>query len=902
MDITCRHSYIRSAIAVFRCHCEGIMTEAIQKKVQRTTGLPHYRRSLVMTGFSPAFSLIEMLMALLVASLLLAALAPVMTRKMNENVVVSGTGNIITNKYCAFINDETETLEYLDENTGCVVPDGIYLASAIIASGGGGGGGAAGLGESKTGETTLIDNSSLIGSAQTFNGSTKSLKVLIAGAGGGGGGGAYYSDSSAKPEKQADCEPFGVYISASDNGGSAICVSKYNPGEGRDGSPDLIGVTSVPADGKTICNNGNCCWYGNNGGVYKTSRNDSFYSCDNSAGGITYSGCYRTACQYNAAVTVCKNWKPLGNEQTSVGRLPRKDEFDAWANSGKINNKGGKPGILNWNPDTGVGLQLCHASNILGGVPRCYVNTDTLSCAGAGGNTCDPPELWSSTLVEGYTNVRYRGDLGTTDGTDGIFRILTGADNDSFSVRCILDTVRIFKSATGGGGSSGAFVSINVPSQILAKALADGNGRGRVDTLAGKGGQGGAASTNSGLEGGDGEDGASSKIAIYAGGGNTYNSGGTLLWMLEVPGGYGAKGAASDEDGKDAKAVIKPRCKYYDVTNNLYNTNTSGHELYCENLPNKIITKPGNDGSMTTGGAGSWTNGTSSVFLTGAGGDGKTCTDKGGKEALCLSGDNGVSGRVLVTHIPTYPGVGGGGGAAGNVIHITNFTVNKGDVIKVTVGAGGAGGYGSANGSGANGTDGGASFIELPNGKKYGTYGGKGGLGGTKGEPSTTTAPIPGAGGEAQGLISGTKIPSEYIFKGEKGQNAPEIPEVFENMTSSPGGQGGINPKISALNPGDGGNNIPCGGLNTNDDIKVNDTTKWEASTSCITDSNNPFALTRALYANMFNYETIKNFSVGSTGGGGGGWMQGASVPAASGAKGMGGYVYIYFGDWNQKQ
>ena len=33
-----------------------------------------------------AFSLVEMLMALLVASLLLAALAPVMTKRMNENI------------------------------------------------------------------------------------------------------------------------------------------------------------------------------------------------------------------------------------------------------------------------------------------------------------------------------------------------------------------------------------------------------------------------------------------------------------------------------------------------------------------------------------------------------------------------------------------------------------------------------------------------------------------------------------------------------------------------------------------------------------------------------------------------------------------------------------------------
>ena len=38
------------------------------------------------------FSLVEMLMALLVASLLLAALAPVMTKRFGENVNVSATG------------------------------------------------------------------------------------------------------------------------------------------------------------------------------------------------------------------------------------------------------------------------------------------------------------------------------------------------------------------------------------------------------------------------------------------------------------------------------------------------------------------------------------------------------------------------------------------------------------------------------------------------------------------------------------------------------------------------------------------------------------------------------------------------------------------------------------------
>ena len=84
-----------------------------------------------------AFSLVEMLMALLVASLLMAALAPVMTKKFNENVVVSGTGNsIIPSGGCVFT-----AADGLQEEA-CTIPSNIHTINAIIASGGGGGGGA----------------------------------------------------------------------------------------------------------------------------------------------------------------------------------------------------------------------------------------------------------------------------------------------------------------------------------------------------------------------------------------------------------------------------------------------------------------------------------------------------------------------------------------------------------------------------------------------------------------------------------------------------------------------------------------------------------------------------------------------------------------------------------------
>ena len=65
--------------------------------------------------FKIAFSLVEMLMALLVASLLMAALAPVMTRKMNDGMTVSVEGTVPG-------TDEVVVLEPSCEEPLCALP------------------------------------------------------------------------------------------------------------------------------------------------------------------------------------------------------------------------------------------------------------------------------------------------------------------------------------------------------------------------------------------------------------------------------------------------------------------------------------------------------------------------------------------------------------------------------------------------------------------------------------------------------------------------------------------------------------------------------------------------------------------------------------------------------------
>ena len=122
--------------------------------------------------FIPAFSLVEMLMALLVASLLLAALAPVMTRRMGEEKLsISGSGYQRADYGRSFFKDEE-----------WAVPTGVNILK-ITAVGGGGAGGSATYGYKRFTYSST---------AQKFvvpEGVTKMRVYGIAGGGGGAAGG-----------------------------------------------------------------------------------------------------------------------------------------------------------------------------------------------------------------------------------------------------------------------------------------------------------------------------------------------------------------------------------------------------------------------------------------------------------------------------------------------------------------------------------------------------------------------------------------------------------------------------------------------------------------------------------------------------------------------------------------
>ena len=143
-----------------------------------------------------AFSLVEMLMALLIASLLLAALAPVMTKKFSENINV--TGNIGTAETtrktqeiefgsadCADIKIDTDGSEYCEGEFE--VPgnkfNGYIKATVISAGGGAGGGGAGGCAQAASGGSGGYVQNVPITIPST-------IYIKIPGGGGGGGSGA----------------------------------------------------------------------------------------------------------------------------------------------------------------------------------------------------------------------------------------------------------------------------------------------------------------------------------------------------------------------------------------------------------------------------------------------------------------------------------------------------------------------------------------------------------------------------------------------------------------------------------------------------------------------------------------------------------------------------------------
>lgn len=179
------------------CHSELVLASADISQNPKTPKRLQSDRSALKLA---AFSLVEMLMALLVASLLLAALAPVMTKRMNESVTVTGGGEGAPpapkvkkheieygSTECATIRTDADGSEYCEGVF--VVPTGFNGRMKVTLIGAGGGGATA----PNAGYT---EYASAGDRSFTVPYGTEELEVTLVE--GGGGGGAGYIDPNIK--------------------------------------------------------------------------------------------------------------------------------------------------------------------------------------------------------------------------------------------------------------------------------------------------------------------------------------------------------------------------------------------------------------------------------------------------------------------------------------------------------------------------------------------------------------------------------------------------------------------------------------------------------------------------------------------------------------------------------
>jgi len=922
------------------------------------------------------FSLVEMLMALLVASLLLAALAPVMTRRMNENLHIVGTGGLFSRSYTCVYREAADN----SEQDKCHIPSGVYSVSILAASGGGGGGGAS---ERTTGsKTQLLDVNGGTGAYGTqtanqitFNGTTKELEIELGGGGGGGGGTAYFSGNAA-PQEQADCQGrdangfpngtnFGAFVASGDNGNQGnICVSLYNPASNGNGTstPTIPGgVTKCTAGAtsgqsgycgsNTNCTTGaNCCWEGTTAGAYDSNM---------PVNGQNYSGRNRAVCQWNAANTICSQWRPLGQGTgMPVGRLPKQEELAGWANkvkmidastTGVLNHYGSKyTGSSTANTKANAtggsypGLQLCdyNASSTYGAAQcQWFIGGCQGAAVGTGNAThCYPYGLWSSSEGSGagsYTNRELVGGAYANTYT----RSVAGA----FGVRCVLGSVPLFNSFSGGGGSAGAYVKVKVPEEVIREAVKRSpNGTGIIKYGVGAGGTRG---TSASLEGArNGENGTYSHVSITA-------SDGTELWYVQVPGGKGGtKGTATNtasgtvgNAGAQVTTETGTNCQYRNALledgSNLANAGykTARKAIACNAIPDASPVTAGSAGAKPTGKNVNALGGTNTTLGAnlGAGGSGVRCyrnsltstavscpnTETTGGHTY--NGD-GKGGKVRIYRTLSYPGAGGGGGSAGMIARFDNFNVSDGDSIKAVVGKGGTGGQ-----KGRSGANGGDTIIKIVHPTSDTTETTKavitipGGVGGAVGGSANIASSTVAAGGRGgnptrtititQSKIDNLKLTASFPVNSSTSDDGIKTLKATDGKALTlgefykkdyvAGGNGGVNTKVPPADI----NSAPCGGYSDVDISykKDNNTVKIQCAVYEDNDPTKP--LTNAAPVLLPYNRAIQDFNIGfidappvaATGGGGAAWIDADNLPSAqtTGSTGIGGYVYIYFID-----
>lgn len=806
-------------------------------------------------AFSSAFSLVEMLMALLVASLLLAALAPVMTRKITgDNINISGTGGggKAPAMFKCWDYDDPE-LQLASDGSGYkVLPndfqiDDAWVINFILASGGGGGAGATNSNIISDSYTEPNEGKNGIKIEQNMD--DFEIEMMTGGGGGAGGGAAVHSSATCTGSASVDkCECMGQKYDSVNK----VCVSNNL------GSKNL-------ANAKTACNNltpsskwqlptmtqlGN---WKNQYSNYGIKNGNTVWSKDTSA-------CSKVT---QVSAVCCKVTKPSGWYRVETSP--------------------------DWNTCNSFCYPKSNEENTYSGCYSCTQDTTT-SCG---------------------TNYHYYTLSGTS--WNAVTNITT--NTNSRSTYCMYtDTGNVtgekFYSLSGGGGSASPSIVDNnfdstAKNKLREKIKANIGGYIVLDT--GKGGEGGSGAASKGAKAYNGANGSDSCIIVQ-------NSSRQPQFKLCVKGGNGGYGAdanktnaSSDGYGRAGSTVSKDNgCYTYDYTL----SSNQKVEFACTNNGKPAGNGGAGTSNPTTGGKGgasilnsnqvtnSGKDGVTPNSTTnpGAGGGGGTTTKTGFGSSASFAfgkGGDGAKGYIKLKYKHYYEAAGGGGGGGGYVAHIKNINIGKSGTCSIKVGYGGAGGA-----AGVKGTDGGDSSVVCSNSPNvtYRIFGGKGGNTGTSASSTTGSVSSGGTGGEAgtydnEGNIF-TRLFTQNNFIGSKGldgkQGGSGDKANYKEGIRSAGGRGGTSGT---------GEKGKCGGIYNESGICSN----------INADENNDIAepSQEALNGQGFSggdisiptkdgiVEASPKYGKAGAGGGGGAWYMGKEP--GKGGGGQGGYVCIYW-------
>ena len=798
-----------------------------------------------------AFTLAELLTAVLVISVIMVALAPVITKRMKDSISVQ--------------TDNKKGLEIYTNPGSYTFDVPIGINTLFIQGSGGGGAGAGSTYVEK--EVSFVSNTTW-----TVPSGVNEITLKITGSGGGGGG-ANGTTTPSVNEKNSTVynnkclsDEFLATRGSSDE--TDLCITKTNH------AYNVIRLNER-------CSSTSCCWEADKGGNY----------CAPPRQGNAASGCGRSVCTHKGAIDACTYYRASNRDQWGTYRLPN------IAEGNKILKY-----LIEWSANIGAnGLQLCsywdnyNCSDEPLGVPRCEIH---YGCIGMEAAACSSHTIW---LDSGG-----RFDWG---GSCRRYIVETSSEHAA-GARCVRSLNR-YNRYSGAGGASGAVMekTINVlPKDVFEITIGSGGSGGAART---KGSQGGTTkivhkrgSVELGtyyVKGGLGGNGATTSAHGSAYSNSTSSSGTTPSGTCyardrkDTTDSFSGGNTScttlsySGEGGSSTKGGNGGRVKNTGTIND--GDNSSGGYLYIDS--NRTANQRATNTEI------SYAKG-QNASIYGFGGGGGLTPAWANSTSHFYSGGKGANGRVDIVYKVALPG--GGGGSASRVAGVNGnnkmyeikYKVAEGDRIVFKVGSGGTGGV-----EGQDGLNGSATVI---GDNDIVFLGGEGGKVATESDKSLLRG---GRGGNSgcvneedniQSVTSGIKIknsttakysitPSNGSFKGQAGRRGgvPSSSDIqsgysIANTVFAYGFSGGMGGSPFNVESSKIGASITCSG-------GIYGTLGQMTSIKYLCTSGN-------IKGNDARSHDPVNNEFGGSGGGGGG-VVGDSFEQGSGGNGSSGYLRI---------